>query len=573
MSSKVSAKELISSLQGLTIRSAAMSPGGWVIVADGANCASCPSCTTISQSRHSRYKRRLQDLPLQGVAVTLHLHLSRWRCRNDSCNRRIFAERLIGMPVPYARHTKGVAETKMLMGRALGGRPGARLARRLGVPVSRQTLLRQVKSAARTRSADPALRAVGVDDWAWKKGCSYGTIVVDLERNEVVDVLSTRSSAALRDWLTANPGVVVVARDRQGEYADGARQGAPQAMQVADRFHLLQNLREAVERALAVQRRHLRMPLAQASGDPAAIPGIATPVVVEENKRALTCVERNQVEAGRQSRQQKLELFETARQMKAAGLKVSQIARQLGVNRRRLDKWVRLEVLPERSRMVPRPGMVESYRGYLRQRWEAGIRNGRLLFAEIQGLGYRGGYSHLATLLSPWRREGEVSVEPTEVLPTESGQPIELPVVPQTPDLGRQISPQVASALLVKNPEELTPEQAETVATLKQQCPGFAEMRHLALSFRGILRAGTVATLHRWMEDAAGSGIHAMERFVLTLKKDLKAVEAAVSERWSNGPVEGQINRLKMLKRQMYGRAGIELLRARMLPEPASIAA
>jgi transposase len=132
----------------------------------------------------------------------------------------------------------------------------------------------------------------------------------------------------------------------------------------------------------------------------------------------------------------------------------------------------------------------------------------------------------------------------------------------------RQISPQVAAALLNKPRPDLTARQAEIVDALKEQCPGYAVMRKLTFGFRAILLRGKVTTLHGWLEEARRTGIHAMERFVRTVKQDLKAVESAVTERWSNGPVEGQINRLKALKRQMYGRAGVELLRARVLPLP-----
>lgn len=159
---------------------------------------------------------------------------------------------------------------------------------------------------------------------------------------------------------------------------------------------------------------------------------------------------------------------------------------------------------------------------------------------------------------------------PPEAVPPE-------PVTAEAPQLdetaqpaARQISPQVAAALLSKLRAELTQKQAEIVDTLKRQCPGFARMRELALGFSTILRVGKLATLHSWMERAQKTGIHAMDRFVRTLKQDLSAVEAAVTEPWSNGPVEGQINRLKTVKRQMYGRAGVELLRARLLPEPVS---
>ena len=242
--------------------------------------------------------------------------------------------------------------------------------------------------------------------------------------------------------------------------------------------------------------------------------------------------------------------------MKAAGLKVSQIAKQLGINRRRIDKWVKLAELPERSRMQPRPGMAESFRDHLRQRWEAGCRHGRTLFAEIWELGYVGGFSSLAHLLSPWQQP------PKEAM---AALPEATPLEETTSPAARHISP--AAALLSKLRVDLTPPQADIVDTLKQQCPGFAVMRELVLGFRTILLVGKRATLHGWMERARKTGIHPLERFVRTLKQDLSAVEAAVTTPWSNGPVEGHINRLKVLKRQMYGRAGIELLRACLLPE------
>lgn len=206
--------------------------------------------------------------------------------------------------------------------------------------------------------------------------------------------------------------------------------------------------------------------------------------------------------------------------------------------------------------------MPKSFRGDLRQRWDAGCRHGRTLFAEIRELGYVGSFSGLAKLVSPWRQSpvdstpGLLEATPLDEIPAPAS---------------RQIFPQVATALLSRICAELSPQQGEAVDTLKQQCPGFAVMRSLVLSFRTILRVGKLATLHRWMERAQKTGIHALIRFVWTLKQDLSAVEAAVTQRWSNGPVEGHVNRLKMLKRQMYGRAGVELLSARLLPEPVLI--
>ncbi len=414
------------------------------------------------------------------------------------------------------------------------------------------------------------IRVVGVDDWAWSKGHSFGTILVDLERGEVVDLLPTRSADALCEWLTQHPEVAVVSRDRHGIYAEGARRGAPAAMQVADRFHLMLNLRQAVERELAVQPRHLRVTPPSAPELPPA-PRTETAKKRSKPVQVSSSVWKQHAEIVRQGRQEKLELFQTIRRMRATGLKVSQIANHLGINRRRIDKWVRLDSFPERSRMQPRPGMAESFRDYLRQRWDAGSRHGRTLFAEIQKLGYVGGFSHLAQLLSAWRQPvQEATAVPLEAVLAEAPNAEAPQPDGTTSPAARQISPQVAAALLSKIRADLTRKQGEIVDSLKRQCPGFAEMRNLVLGFGTILRAGKLATLHSWMERAQKTGIHAMERFVRTLKQDLSAVKAAVTEPWSNGPVEGQINRLKTLKRQMYGRAGVDLLRARLLPEPIS---
>jgi transposase len=318
--------------------------------------------------------------------------------------RGIFVERITGVAMPYARQLCRLGEVRVLVGRALGGRPGQRLMNRLGMPTGRQTLLRQVITAARRAICAEPIRVLGVDDWAWNKGKSFGTILVDLERSVVADLLPTRSADSLAAWLEKHPEVMVVSRDRQGSYADGARRGAPQAKQVADRFHLALNLTQAVERELAVQRPYLQLAPSK------ALEEVQAPVPLNRTARAgrqipiQSNVWQQEVERGRQRRQEHMELFQTLHRMRAAGLKVSEMAKELGLNRRRLDRWLRLDALPERNRMQPRPGMPEAFREYLRQRWEAGCRHGRTLFEEVRELGYVGCFSRLAALLSPWRQ-------------------------------------------------------------------------------------------------------------------------------------------------------------------------
>ena len=505
---------LFPDLSKVTLRRVFKTDQGWVMEADGQDSAVCPGCQSISRSRHSRYWRSLKDLPVQGTPVILRLHVGRWRCRNAGCQRQIFTQHLSEVCAPHARQTKRSGEIIAMVGRALGGRPGQRLMGRLGMPLSADTLIRRVKKAARRSALPHPIRVLGVDDWAWSKGQTFGTILVDLERSQVVDLLPTRSADSLVEWLAQYPEVTIVSRDRQGVYSEGARRGAPEAVQVADRFHLVLNLIQAVERHLAVNRRHLR--IARSSAPP--LPTSPTKDEVKSQIKPIRVrsnVMMQQMEVARQRRQQNLELFETIKQMRAAGMKVSQIARQLGLCRSRIDKWIRFDELPERSRMQPRPGMPESFRDYLRQRWEAGCRHGRTLFAEIRKLGYVGCYSGLAKLLSPWRQPKPETERAISALP----EAMQLEVT--TPTGSRQLSPQVAAALLSKVRAELTNHQAQIVDTLKQQCPGFAEMRKLVLGFRTILRGGKLAALHRWMEQVRKTGIYSLVRFVRTLKQDL----------------------------------------------------
>lgn len=539
--------------------------------ADGPDHATCPRCRKVSAARHSSYWRTLRDLPTQGVTVTLKVRVGRWKCRNARCPTKFFATELPGVSSAYARQTSRARALALAVGHALGGRPAERLLQQLGLPLSDDTILRRLKQNARGDAAAAKARVIGIDDWAQRKGQSYGTIVVDLKRRRVVEVLAERSTEAIGQWLAAHPKVKTIARDRNGRYAQAARRSAPQASQVADRFHLVQNLRQAVERELAVQRRHLAVdcPPTPAVTTP---PAIAAPTARKKSLRPPSAVVVREEERAHQRREQKLELFATIQTMKAAGLKVSQMARELGINRRRIDKWVKLQELPERSKMAPRPGLAESFREYLRQRWEEGCRDGRKLLAEIRQKGYVGCYSWLAHLLAPWRRarareEWAASAVPPTLSPSvAAAAQAETAMLVANQPRPKQISPQVAAALLSKSRRELTHEQGEIVDVLNKACPDFAAMRTLVLSFRTILRHGKVRTLHRWLERAAASGIHAMRRFAQKLKQDLRAVEAAVRQIWSNGPIEGQVNRLKMLKRQMYGRASVELLRARVMP-------
>ena len=230
--------------------------------------ASCPVCGIQSSSRHSSYIRTLRDLSAQGRRVNIQARLTRWRCRNDQCDRRIFAERLPTLATPFARRTARLAGIVRLFGHSVGGRPSERLMARLGMPVSDTTILRSVKECAGTQPPRGVVRVAGIDEWAWRKGMTFGTVIVDLERRQVVELLADRSAGTAADWFKRHPEIEVVSRDRAGLYADAARQGAPQARQVADRFHLLKNFQETVERQLGRFEAPIRASAVQVEDDP-----------------------------------------------------------------------------------------------------------------------------------------------------------------------------------------------------------------------------------------------------------------------------------------------------------------
>lgn len=537
----------------LTLQTLKKAKQSWSIAATAPDAAACPDCGVLSRARHSSYWRRLKDLPIQGRSVQLKLHVGRWRCRNPVCERKIFCQRLPAVTGKYSQETKRFEEVAQVIGHALGGRAGERLSGRLGLRISDDTLLRRVKQAARARPPSKRIPALGVDDWAWRKGYRrYGTILVDLKRRKVADLLPECTAGAVEQWLRQHPGVKNISRDRQGSLAEGGRRGAPAARQVADRFHLIQNLQQAVRTELACQRAHLKIPgeeftrQIETDKTPEAVPTISRP--------RRTWADPSPKEVRRQRWQHKLELFEMVKSLRAQGTKVIEIMRQAGISRGLANKWLGLEECPPRAKRTSRPGMAEDFREELWRRWQQGQQEGKQLFAEIRQLGYVGSYASLMRFLEPWREaQGAVGKASRR---SEANHPGAV----------RHVSPLVAAALLSKPKPQLNGKQSEIVEILKLRCPNFAAMRHLVLSFRAILCNGKVSSLRKWMTKAEEAGIAVIRTFVRQLKRDMAAVENAVEQVWSNGPVEGHINRLKNLKRQMYGRAKFELLRARTLP-------
>jgi transposase len=424
------------------------------------------------------------------------------------------------------------------------------------MPASRATLLRLVRAAPLPSFETP--RVLGVDDWAFRRGQRYGTILVDLERRLPVDLLPDRSGSGLATWLREHSGVEIISRDRAGAYADGARQGAPGAVQVADRFHLLANVGELLERVLASQRTALRQ--AAAAVDRALVE--ATPPETEARLATpATRPDQTRVQDRQQARRaQRLARYEAVLALHQQGFSQVAISKQVGLGRKTIRRYLRADAFPERAPAAPRPSTLAPYDQYLRTRWADGCHNAHQLWQEIRSQGFPGQAAVVRQYLARWRPQPGRPGPPPRQTAESNGSPRQ-PASPPT----RVLSPRQARWLLLRAWDALTPEEQMYRAALLEENPAIREAQQLAADFGALVRAKDHPALATWFERAEASSQPEIRSFTTGLRRDHAAVEATITSMWSNGQTEGQVNRLKALKRQMFGRAKLDLLRKRFL--------
>ena len=518
--------------------------------------AFCPTCAHPARRLHSRYRRTLADLPWAALPVRLSLQVRRFFCDTPSCPQQTFTERVPTVARPYAHTTTRTSQAQCDTGLALGGAAGARQLARQGLPGSRQTVLRRIR--AYQPAPGPAPQVIGMDDWAKRKGRTYGTIVVDLERGCPVELLDDRLADTVATWLRAHPEVTVVARDRADAYASGVTQGAPQAVQVADRWHLLKNLREAVEVELC-QRPSLPWspPLPEADPTPSGTPDAP----VREAPSALHVPAAPEAPVGPRAdvaraarRAQRLAPYERARALRDEGYTWAVVAQQVRVAQRTLRYWFARQGFPERRRRTGDRSSLAPYRAYLWQRWEAGERSATQLWHEVRAQGFRGGYRSVARVLAPWRQR---KVGRTRGPKT----PAAMPTPPAPPALTAR---QMAYSLL-RRPDTRTATEQSQLVQVQQADPLLVTLVSHTEAFAQMVRERAAERLESWFESVLASPWRELRRFAQGLRQDDAAVRAALTSPYSNGPTEGHVNRLKLLKRQMYGRAKLDLLRQRVL--------
>jgi transposase len=508
-------------------------------LAASARRARCPLCKRRSRRVHSSYHRTVADLPLAGRHLVLRLRVRRFRCDVRRCSRAVFAERFPKLVAAYGRRTLGQRAALEVIAFALGGAAGARLATQLGSPVSRATLLRVLRCA--DVPAPPAPRVLGVDDWAFRKGHRYGTILVDLERRRVVDLLDDRKAETLVPWLSQYPGLEVISRDRASAYAEAARKGAPQSVHVIDRWHMIQNLVEALERCLLRFRPALKVAAGVGDAILGPLPSSTEAARVPWQQRAEA--------ASRQKHATKVERYEQMRALRDAGFTVLDIAQLVGATRPTVYRYLALGGPPERQRpQRSKHRVLAPYEPYLIQRWAEGCRNRSRLFREIRLLGYQ----HSARTVSLFLKR--LSEQPPAPAGT-SARPTKV----------RVPSARHVACLLVWREDRLPEDEREYLRRLCDHEPTIALAYELAQEFVTMARERTGHRFDTWLARATASEITELDRFARGLTDDRAAVEAGLTQEWSNGQTEGQVNKLKLLKRQMYGRANFDLLRQRVL--------
>src|SRR5262245_59972438 len=512
--------------------------------------ARCPCCAVPSSSVHSYYQRHLTDLPWGTRVVRLHLIVRKFVCRNTTCTRRIFTERLPALVAPSARKTQRLTTVLRAIGQALGGQAGARLAACLRLTTSPATLLRLVRTAP--VPPPPALQAVGVDEWAWRRGHRYGTILVDLATHRVVDLLPDCAAASVAAWLAQHPTLTVVCRDRSDLYADGIRRGAPQAVQVVDRFHLVQNLRQALEAFLLDHRSTLQ---AAALGMAMALTPADGHVPVRPMYRGRRRTPKPALPpAERPPRHARwVAIYEAVRMLQAQGTPIATMARQLGISRPTVYAYLRRDTPPgpRRRQRPPSARVLTPYVPSLIRRWRESGADSRQLWREIQTLGYTYSARTVCRFITRLRRAAD------------AGHP---PESQRSPYMRPQGPSARAVSFVMVCPAAKRSREAQTyLDQLCQMDTGIARAHGLTHAFLTMVRECRGADLEASMAEAISSGVAELARFARGLQDDLSAVVAGLTLAWSNGVPEGQLHRLKLVKRQGYGRAGFALLRQRVL--------
>jgi transposase len=502
----------------------------------------CPVCNTISLRIHSAYYRQLADLPVCGKKIMIHFKVYKFFCDHPSCRRKIFTQRFDNSILPYGRRLPRLTDHLQSVALRIGANQASVLCQALAMAISSaSTLLRLIKKMSIPVFATP--KVLGVDDWSFKRGKHFGTILVDLEKHRVIDLLADRESHTLQTWLASHPGIEVISPDRAGNYALAAQEGAPAAIQVADRWHLLKNLGDTTQRFLESHRSEMKQAsLAVAEALLAVIASAETiqEVITHSPSLGEKVTMSDPVSEAVSLREEK---YQKVKILQAKGISVKAVAKLLGMSRTTISKYWKWQAFQPKT--IVKRSRIVNFEPYLRKRWFEGQTCIRQLYREIQAQGFKGGFTTLFEFMKSYPREAKASLAAS--IKT------------------KLYSPRQVSIWLSKKEEEIKESEIKAyIASFFDVCQQAKQMQLFIIEFKDLMNKRQADELDAWIEKAFHSGIDALKNFVIGLQQDYAAVKQAFSSIWSNGQVEGQVNRLKNIKRQ-YGRASFELLRRRVI--------
>lgn len=529
--------------EGLQVAQIHITESGLLVdVAATAPLSQCPLCAQASDSIHCHYRRILHDVPCAGRRVQLCVTVRKFTCRNPLCERKVFTERIPSLMKPWARMTIRCDQHITALGLATSGKAGARLAARLGMLTTRQTILRRIMALPDPKGG--SIVFLGIDDFGFRRGYRFGTLLVNLESRRVVDLLPDRFSETAAAWMKQHPDLAVVSRDRGSDYAKAAALGAPQAVQCADRFHIVQNLTEATQLLLSRCQAEI---LAAANAPTESPPEETTPqeIPIEEwrpKEPAAVKKARLTRRAGRYAKYQQVV------SLNKQGLTTREIALQSELSERTIRDWLARGTFPEAKKRRKRQSCFDEFAPYVFQRWKDGERNGLTLHRELREQGYTGSertvYRYLETL-----KQAEIRAS-TRSTPLSRLQ---------------HFSAKTAVWLFVRPHKRLDEIEQEDLAAYCQASSTLKQAYMLVQEFLGMVHQREGERLDAWLAKVAESDLPELQRFAHGVDLDKAAVQAGLTWPINNGTVEGHVTKLKLIKRQGYGKAGFPLLRKRVL--------
>ena len=500
---------------------------------------------------HGGYSRVMADGAAGGRPVLIVLQVRRFRCGNPGCTAVTFAEQAVGLSERYRRRSVPLLGMLAGFGLELAGRAAARLAGTLGIAVHPATVLRLIAAAAEPE-VTAAPEVLGVDDFALAKGQVYGTVLVDMRTGDVIDLLPDREAASFEAWLKGHPGATVICRDRAGNYAEGARAGAPDAIQVADRWHLWHNLAEYAEKTVAAHRGCLKGQPGGGDAGGTSAPGTADTLEQEppeQGERAI--MPDGSLDAcGRERRlvRRTRERYAEIHRRLDAGESLSGISRATGLDRKTVQRFARAGSIGELlGKATSRESKLDDFTPYLRQRWNDGVTDAAALHAELRERGWAGSEQTVRRYVRPFRQA--------------LAAPDPAPAVPKT----RQIT-----RWLLTRRDRLQAEEQAQLQAIRAHCPHIDALAGHVTAFAEMMTARTGSRdLEAWLAAVEADDQAGLRSFTIGIRNDMQAVTNGLTLHWNSGRVEGTVNKIKMIKRQMYGRAGFDLLRKRVILHPA----